>query len=138
MRFFLDANILFSAAYRKDSPATLLFHLARVNYCELITSAFALDEARRNIGLKRRERRQDLEELVDALRFSAIPDSVALAVASKHGLPEKDVPILAAALMAEADALVTGDRRHFGLLYDRRIGGLQIMSLAAALQSVVA
>ncbi|EXJ16197.1 hypothetical protein D779_0502 [Imhoffiella purpurea] len=42
---FLDANILFSAAYRDGSPALLLFELASAGRCRLVTSAFAWDEA---------------------------------------------------------------------------------------------
>ena len=51
-------------------------------------------------------------------------------------LPEKDRPVLAAAMQASCDALVTGDRRHFGRLYGRTIGRVMIYdpaSLAEAL-----
>jgi len=52
LRLFLDSNILFSAAYRDGSPALLLFELASVGRCRLVTSGFAWDEAHRNITLK--------------------------------------------------------------------------------------
>ncbi|MGH8273235.1 MAG: PIN domain-containing protein [Gammaproteobacteria bacterium] len=137
MRLFLDANILFSAAYRKGSPAELLFRLARAGYCELVTSAFALEEARRNIQLKRPERHAALEKLAVQIALSPLPNATTNADASRHGLPAKDVPILAAAITAGAEALVTGDRSHFGPLYDRRIKGLRVLTLAAALERVV-
>jgi hypothetical protein len=41
VRVFLDANILFSAAYRDGSQALLLFELAAAGRCQLMTSAFA-------------------------------------------------------------------------------------------------
>ncbi|NEX19717.1 hypothetical protein G3480_05205 [Thiorhodococcus mannitoliphagus] len=45
LRLFLDANILFSAAYRDTSPALLLFELASAGRCRLVTSTFAWGEA---------------------------------------------------------------------------------------------
>lgn len=43
---FLDANVLFSAAYRDDAQIARLWDLDDV---ELITSHYAADEARRNL-----------------------------------------------------------------------------------------
>jgi predicted nucleic acid-binding protein len=38
---------------------------------------------------------------------------------ARRFVTEKDAPVLAAALAAQADVLVTGDRKHFGALMDR-------------------
>jgi hypothetical protein len=43
-------------------------------------------------------------------------------------LPEKDRPVLPAAVRLRCDALVTGDRTHFGAGYDRTFGGVTIRS----------
>ena len=114
MRLFLDANILFSAAYRDASPATLLFDLEAAGRCNLVTSGFALDEAHRNIGLKHPERLPMLETLTGRLQHSPVPNAEAVAVASSYGLPDKDAPILATAMVAEAEILVTGDHPSAG------------------------
>jgi len=53
MRVFLDANILFSAAWKDDADAALLFELAEAGYCQLTTSRLAVEEASRNIAAKR-------------------------------------------------------------------------------------
>jgi hypothetical protein len=45
-RVFLDANVLFSASYREDSGLLRLWQLKET---ELVTSPYALDEARRNV-----------------------------------------------------------------------------------------
>jgi hypothetical protein len=42
-------------------------------------------------------------------------------------LPEKDAPILLAAVAARATHLITGDLRHFGPLFSKRIAGLIIL-----------
>ena len=45
-RVFLDANILFSAAYRRESG---LKQLWRISETQLLTSGYAVEEARRNL-----------------------------------------------------------------------------------------
>jgi predicted nucleic acid-binding protein len=126
---FLDANILFSAAYRDGSPALLLFELASANRCNLLTSAFAWDEARRNIALKCPHRTTILDALRGQLDYAPVPDGSAIADAAKQGLPDKDAPILAAARAAAVDILVTGDRTHFGHLYGKTVGSLRVLTL---------
>ena len=52
-------------------------------------------------------------------------------------LPANDRPVLAAAIHLNCDALVAGDRTHFGALYGRTIHGVTIhspRSLAEALR----
>ncbi|MEO8717286.1 MAG: hypothetical protein ABI423_03595 [Burkholderiales bacterium] len=51
-------------------------------------------------------------------------------------LPAKDQPVLAAAIRHGCDALVTGDRSHFGALYGKTFSGVRVhspRSLAEAL-----
>jgi hypothetical protein len=52
----------------------------------------------------------------------------AAARAEINGLPEKDRLVLAAAVALECDALVTGDRSHFGKFYGRLLAGVMIHS----------
>jgi len=137
VRLFLDANILFSAAYRDDSPALLLFELAIAGRCQLVTSEFAWDEAYRNIRLKQPRRMHELDSLRGRLESVPAPSPAATADAAKHGLPNKDAPILAAAKVARVDVLVTGDRTHFGHLYGRNIGGLRVLSLRDTLERLL-
>jgi predicted nucleic acid-binding protein len=133
LRLFLDANILFSAAYRDASPALLLFELASAGRCRLLTSAFAWDEAQRNIRLKSPQRSQTLDALRERLEYAPVPDAQAILDAAEQGLPDKDAPILAAARVAKADILVTGDRTHFGHLYGKTIGSLWVLTLSETL-----
>lgn len=39
-------------------------------------------------------------------------------------LPEKDLPILRAAVASSATRLVTGDRKHFGHLFGQTVAGV--------------
>lgn len=133
MRLFLDANILFSAAYRDGSPALLLFELAAAGRCTLLTSAFAWDEAHRNIVLKCPHRTAKLDALRGQLDDAPAPAAAAIENAAQQGLPDKDAPILAAARGADVDLLVTGDRTHFGHLYGKSVEDLQVLTLKATL-----
>lgn len=116
-RVFLDANVLFSATYREGSGLTVLWRLDGVH---LLTSEYALNEARRNLtgaeALRRLERlRVGLEVVSGALQPAAMPTGVDLAA--------DDVPILLAAAGARATHLLTGDVRHFAPLLGRRTAG---------------
>jgi hypothetical protein len=42
-------------------------------------------------------------------------------------LPDKDVPILLAAIEARATHLITGDVRHFGAYFGKRIEGILVL-----------
>ncbi len=133
MRFFLDANVLFSAAHHPDGNGRALFELAAITRgARLISSRFAIEEAARNIALKYPERVKDLERLTADLEICAEPTPNAIAAAGLAGLPAKDAPILGGAISARARALVTGDRRHFGALFGRTIEGVMVITPAEA------
>ena len=127
-RLFLDANILFSTAYRPHAGLRRLWELGDV---ELVTSSYALEEAR--VNLQEPMQRERLEQLVQAMRIIAgfitrpLPEAVTL--------PDKDRPILLAAIDARATHLLTGDFRDFGPYYGHVIEGVLILPPAAYLRS---
>ena len=127
MRVFLDANVLFSAAYLEAGSVRAFFALADAGACELVTSKYAVDEARRNIGAKHPERSRDLESLLGRITMCPEPAPATLAWAATHHLPPKDTPILAAAVDARCHLLVTGDRTDFGALFGRKLRGTVVM-----------
>ncbi|WP_369667843.1 hypothetical protein [Thioalkalicoccus limnaeus] len=53
-------------------------------------------------------------------------------------LPEKDRPVLAAAIRLGCDALVTGDRTHFGAGYGRVFGDVAIHSPRSLAEQILA
>ena len=138
LALFLDANILFSAAHDAQSRSAALFTLAkRRRAVTLMTSAYAEEEARRNLEAKRPEALPDLSDLLRTVRrVREAPTAMIRQVAAQHGVPAPDAPILAAAVEAGADLLVTGDRSHFGHLMDRRHPTLpiQVLSLKRTLR----
>ena len=121
-RVFLDANVLFSAAYRPDAGLARLWQLETV---ELMTSAYAAEEARLN--LTQEDQRSRLAKFLEKVRM--ITDVAPLPAGIQ--LSEKDQPILQAALRARATHLLTGDKQHFGALFGHRFGGVLVLPPAA-------
>lgn len=138
MRIFLDANVLFSAAHRTDSPLRAFFRLAEAKVCELLASPFALDEARRNIARKNPSKTAELEQLIAQITTCREAGAEETRWARSTGIPDKDAPILAAAVQAQADILVTGDRTDFGSLYGQKLRGLEVLAPRTALERILA
>jgi len=126
MRIFLDANILFSAAKTNGAIRQLLRLIAERGH-QAWVDEFVLAEARRNLALKDTSKLQAFEEIVPTLHVSPHP-SVARASAEFDWLPEKDRPVLATAIRARCEVLLTGDRTHFGIGYGKTYGGVTIGS----------
>ena len=118
-RLFLDANVLFSAAYRPGAGLIRLWKLKDVTLC---SSRYALEEARINLADEEQQ-----------LRLVALSRSIQLVEAGLGPLPrgiflpEKDTPILLAAIAADATHLLTGDVRHFGRYFGKKIKGIPIL-----------
>ncbi len=126
-RAFLDANVLFSAAYREKAGLTRLWSLPGT---EIVTSAYAAEEARRNLASPDQQVR--LGDLLSRTRIVAESD---VPMPAGVRLPDKDHPIVRAAIAAEATHLVTGDFRDFGRYFGRRIGGILVVTPADFIKS---
>jgi predicted nucleic acid-binding protein len=122
IRVFLDANILFSAAWREGSGIGRLWEKQGVH---LMTSPYALMEAERNIQRKKPASVDRLSALTRAVEVS----SATKALSQDYGLPAKDLPILEAAAGCGCTVLLTGDITHFGHLIGTMPDGVQIMTI---------
>jgi uncharacterized protein len=118
-RLFLDANVLFSASYRRDSGLLRFWRLKNVMLC---SSHYAIEEARINLAEETQRRR--LARLAGSLQ---IYDAPSLDLPRGLSLPEKDIPIFLAAMAARATHLVTGDFRHFGPYFSKTLQGILIL-----------
>jgi len=123
-RLFLDANILFSAAYSADSPLLELWQLKKVL---LFSSAYALEEARRNLALLRPDCSSSLQRLTAKVQLVDAPP-LAKAPIEARGLPQKDLPILLAAIEVRATHLLTADKKHFGSLRGKTVQGVLVLT----------
>jgi uncharacterized protein len=118
-RLFLDANVLFSVAYRPAAGLLQLWNLRDVTLC---SSRYALEEAR--INLTEEDQRRRLTKLSEKVQlFEAARRELPRGIS----LPEKDVPIILAAMEARCTHLLTGDVRHFGPYFGKKIEGVAIV-----------
>jgi predicted nucleic acid-binding protein len=122
-RIFLDANVLFSAAYRENSG---LIEIWRVKGVRLLSSSYAIEEAKRNLAAA--EQRHRLQHLLEDLEILETH-----AARLQTNLPE-DQPILAAAVAGRATHLITGDVKHFGEFFGKTLGGVMVLPPAAYLR----
>ena len=121
---FLDANVLFSAAYRPD--AGLRRTLCKLPGGGLITPVYAAEEVRRN--LSNPEQRRELEELLNLVEVVGTAAPTDYAFFWSVELPDQGPPVLLAAIGVGATHLLTGDFRHFGPYYGQSIEDVLILS----------
>jgi predicted nucleic acid-binding protein len=123
LRVYLDSNVLFSASYKEENRFLEFWRLTEVIP---VTSPFSVGEVLRHV--KRPGHAERLAALLDRTEMATdaeldyIPRSVSLVA--------KDLPILAAAIKAKVDFLVTGDGNHFEHLYGTQVGTTRILKSA--------
>jgi len=122
MRVFLDANVLFSASNADCNIARLLDWL--LAEATAVTSDLALEEARRNLAMKRAAWLPRLELLMQ--RVEAVPSAL---FDLPVGLDQKDRSKLCAAERAGCTHFATGDRRDYGHLFGKTVERVQVVDL---------
>lgn len=120
MKVFLDANILFSLAWKAGLGLWKIFEMMEVDYC---TCDYAIQEARRN--LPDQEKLVRLGQVLENLEV--VPTKTKILSELEKQIRQKDWPILASALQAKCDVLLTGDFRDFGHLFEQKIEGVLIV-----------
>ncbi len=128
-RLFLDANVLFSAAYRNDAGVQRLW---RAPNSELVTSDYAVEEATRNlVNPDQRERLNGFLESVEIVPAGVLDSDLRGDVQ----LRDKDWPILSGAVTSGATHLITGDVRDFGTYFGQKVLGVVILPPSQYLQA---
>jgi len=115
VKLFLDANILFTAARTSLGKAALIIDWGEEGYWKLLTSDYAVEEARRNLERKSPASLPRLDELLRHIDI-VIPS---LSAPCPDSLPLKDRPIFQAAYTGAATHLLTGDLKDFGPVMNR-------------------
>ena len=128
---FLDANVLYSAAYKAASPLRALWELADA---ELWASEAAVAEALGNLRIDRPEQVPELHRLIARLKVR-VGDVEPVELPEGVTLPAKDRPVFGAAVRAEATHFVTGDKKHFGPYFDHTVSGVLILTPGNYLRS---
>ena len=108
MRILIDSNVLISALFYPESkPAKAMIHAA--DYHELILTDHNIAELRKIANEKFSERHADIDLFLTELTFELISAPEA---PQKLISDPKDAPILNAAIIADIDIIISGDK-HF-------------------------
>jgi len=112
---------LISASLRESSKFLDLWRLRDITP---VVSHYVVGEVVRNVRSPGHGAR--LSSLL--LRTEIVSDADAQVIPSHVRLDFKDQPILAAAIFASVDFLVTGDKNHFDHLYSKRVSGVYVIN----------
>lgn len=117
---FLDANILFAATLSETGASRMIFLLAKKKEVKIMSSHYALNEAKRN--LEKKIGKEELPEFwnlcaelthLHVLTSKELEGQKNFLQKYKTVIIEKDIPILYSAKRLKVDVLVTLDRRDF-------------------------
>ena len=113
MRCFIDSNVLISAGlFPNSTPAAALIKAVTPPNAAFV-SDYSLDEVHRKISEKFPDKVRDFEAFLYRALFTVVlikTPADALAVETKVS-DVKDRPILRAAINADIDILITGDKK---------------------------
>ena len=136
MRVVLDTNILIGALITKGTPPARLYQAWLRNEIELVTSTAQLAELTDVLARPR------LHKFLDADEAAAIVKNIGSRALVLAELPlvrlspdPKDNPILATAIAAEADLIVSGDERH--MLSLGEVEGIPVVTAREALERII-
>ena len=132
MRIVLDTNILIGALITKDTPPDRLYQAWLRGEIELVTSTAQIAEITEVLA---RPRMQGLFDAAEAVAIVGNLDARAVVLDKPQPVdlsPDpKDNPILATAIAAQADLIVSGDKRHVLALED--VDGIPVVTAREAL-----
>ncbi len=119
LRAFTDSNVLLSAARKRANRFEPMWTIPGV---EILTSQYSIGEVSRNLISP--DARAHLWRLIYLSHL--VPEADPDLIDSLVELPAKDRPILASAIVGQADILISGDKHHFGIYYGKQLHGVLI------------
>ncbi len=140
MRIVLDTNVVLSALLWRGTPHHLLATIGQRSSIQLYSSTALLEEladvltrpsATKRLALIGRPARQVVADFVEAIELVE-PASVPRVVAGDVD----DDQVIAAAIAARADLIVSGDRKHLLPLGSHQ--GIDIVDAAEAVRRIAA
>ena len=133
IRVSLDANVIIAASKSSSGESRAIIRLARQREdITLLATPLAWDEAERTVQRDYPDALDEFYALRQDIEICLEPSVWLLArlqalLPHEKQLPKKDLPILAGAISAAADLLLTHDEDHFGPLYGAEVEGVEIL-----------
>jgi predicted nucleic acid-binding protein len=131
VKVFLDSNVIISGLISdKAAPRVILDLLCHdLPFIQAATGQYNIDEIERTIVRKLPQMRNVFHDFLSRLRIKIIPMPGRQNLSKYRGLiADEDLPVLVSALHYGADYLVTGDKKHFKGLRERKDIPLKVCS----------
>ncbi|NKQ37018.1 MAG: PIN domain-containing protein [Chloroflexi bacterium] len=113
-KIFADANVLIAGADSDSGASHVVLRLAEAGFFTLVVSRQVLDEAERNLRKKLPRALPNFAIQMSRIRLEIVPDPGVDEVRLWEPIIEtKDAPILAAAVAANVDRLLTLNTKDF-------------------------
>jgi len=128
-KVFLDSSALIAGIASSKGAAREILRLAEIGLIEIIVSRQVVVETDRNITAKLPECLNDFRNYLETLAPMLVADPSQRAILRFSSLIQRhDAPILAAAVAAQADYLVSWDQKHFMTTGPRALARPKVMN----------
>jgi predicted nucleic acid-binding protein len=114
LRVFLDSNVIISGLFSERGAPRMILDILSLNLPVLtaITGDYNVREVERNLTAKLPAALPLFRSCLKIIGFEIVPLPERRSLAPLAGLTsEKDLPVLASAILGKADVLVTGDKQ---------------------------
>jgi predicted nucleic acid-binding protein len=116
LRVFVDSSVLIAGAGSRTGASRAVLTMAEIGLFKLIVSRQVLDECERNLRKKLPAALPIFAELLATINLEILPDpSLEEAARWETIIETKDAPILASAVLAAPDRLLTLNTKDFTL-----------------------
>ena len=114
IRIFADANILIAGADSRSGASRAVLLMAEIGLFKLVVSRQIIDEAERNIRKKLPRALPNFAEQMTNLNLEIVDDPNSVDAAKWESIIEaKDAPIIAAAVLAKVDRILSLNSKDF-------------------------
>ncbi len=114
IRIFADANILIAGADSRSGASHAVLSMAEIGLFKLVVSRQVLDEAERNLRNKLPRALPKFAEFLSIIELEILPDPADdECVKWEPFIEAKDAPILAAAILAKVDRILSLNTKDF-------------------------
>ena len=111
-RVFLDTSVLFAATLSSTGASREIISLGLAGRLTLVLSDYVIEELRGALKRKAPESVSAVDDFLQALEFENVRPSKREVLSVAEYTELKDAPVVAAAVKARVDYLVSLDRRH--------------------------
>jgi predicted nucleic acid-binding protein len=140
-KVFLDSNVIISGIISDKAAPRLILDLLcyELPFLQGATGQCNLEEIVRTITKKLPAACPVLNDFMSRLKLEIIPFPEGEKLKKYRGvIADEDLPVIVSAIECGADCLVTGDKKHFGRLRDRKDIPLKICSPSEFVETLAA